>query len=194
MARSGLVSGIPSSLTDINSTLTCFFPVHTASRHIVLSASTALEALSVLDMIYSDSVDSLVHSAGGAKHAGTFPDAKTRYTAIRGLAKKGDMVAATRQVLAQYAVQQGNTAIIYQTDGAKEKKSGTKAEWYANQGIIQLETFPYTPQHNGIAEWYNRVHFDRVRTCLLLGAAKDQTSVDIMRRMFCCNFLRKSRL
>jgi hypothetical protein len=29
---------------------------------------------------------------------------------------------------------------------------------------------------------------------LLLCAAKDETSVDTMRRMFCCNFLRKSRL
>jgi hypothetical protein len=28
----------------------------------------------------------------------------------------------------------------------------------------------------------------------LLCAAKDETSVDIMDRMFCCNFLRKSRL
>jgi hypothetical protein len=30
--------------------------------------------------------------------------------------------------------------------------------------------------------------------CPLLCAAKDETSVDIMGRMFCCNFLRKSRL
>jgi hypothetical protein len=29
---------------------------------------------------------------------------------------------------------------------------------------------------------------------LLLCAAKNETSVDTMRRMFCCNFLRKSRL
>jgi hypothetical protein len=29
---------------------------------------------------------------------------------------------------------------------------------------------------------------------LVLCAAKDETSVDTMRRMFCCNFLRKSRL
>jgi hypothetical protein len=29
---------------------------------------------------------------------------------------------------------------------------------------------------------------------LLLCAAKDETSVDIMVRFFCCNFLRKSRL
>jgi hypothetical protein len=28
----------------------------------------------------------------------------------------------------------------------------------------------------------------------VLCAAKDKTSVDTMRRMFCCNFLRKSRL
>jgi hypothetical protein len=28
----------------------------------------------------------------------------------------------------------------------------------------------------------------------VLCAAKDETSVDIMGRMFCCNFLRKSRL
>jgi hypothetical protein len=28
----------------------------------------------------------------------------------------------------------------------------------------------------------------------MLCAAKDETSVDIMGRMFCCNFLRKSRL
>jgi hypothetical protein len=29
---------------------------------------------------------------------------------------------------------------------------------------------------------------------VLLCAAKDETSVDIVGRMFCCNFLRKSRL
>jgi hypothetical protein len=29
---------------------------------------------------------------------------------------------------------------------------------------------------------------------VLLCAAKDETSIDTMRRMFCCNFLRKSRL
>jgi hypothetical protein len=29
---------------------------------------------------------------------------------------------------------------------------------------------------------------------LVLCAAKDETSVNTMRRMFCCNFLRKSRL
>jgi hypothetical protein len=34
----------------------------------------------------------------------------------------------------------------------------------------------------------------RVMRMLLLCAAKDETSVDTMRRMFCCNFLRKSRL
>jgi transposase InsO family protein len=76
------------------------------------------------------------------------------------------MAAATRQVLAQLAVQQGNRTKIYQTDRAKEYKSGIMAEWYANQGITHQETVPYTPQHNGIAERYNPVLFDRVRTCL----------------------------
>jgi transposase InsO family protein len=76
------------------------------------------------------------------------------------------VAAANRQVLAHWAVQQGNTTKIYQTDGAKEYKSGIMAEWYANQGITHQETVPYTPQHNGIAERYNPVLFDRVRTCL----------------------------
>jgi transposase InsO family protein len=93
------------------------------------------------------------------KHAGTFTDAKTRFTAIRGLAKNGDVAAATRQVLAHWAVQQGNTTKIYRTDGAKEYKSGIIAEWYANQGITHQETVPHIPHHNGIAERYNRFLF-----------------------------------
>jgi transposase InsO family protein len=76
------------------------------------------------------------------------------------------VAAANRQVLAHWAVQQGNTTKIYQTDGAKEYKSGIMAEWYANQGITRQETVRYTPQHNDIAERYNHVLFDRVRTCL----------------------------
>jgi hypothetical protein len=35
---------------------------------------------------------------------------------------------------------------------------------------------------------------DNTRTDDKFCAAKDETSVDIMRRMCCCNFLRKSRL
>jgi hypothetical protein len=34
---------------------------------------------------------------------------------------------------------------------------------------------------------------ESVMEYLVLCAAKDETSVEIMRRMFCCNFLRKSR-
>jgi hypothetical protein len=35
---------------------------------------------------------------------------------------------------------------------------------------------------------------DNIKVWEVLCAAKDETSVDIMGRMFCCNFLRKSRL
>jgi hypothetical protein len=61
----------------------------------------APEGLSVLDVVYSDTFESPVYSAGGARHAGTFTDAKTRHTAIRELVRKGDAAATTRQVLAQ---------------------------------------------------------------------------------------------
>jgi hypothetical protein len=35
---------------------------------------------------------------------------------------------------------------------------------------------------------------DKVSNWIVLCAAKDETSVDIMGRKLCCNFLRKSRL
>jgi transposase InsO family protein len=157
---------MPSSLTDVSSTLTYSACEHGKQTHRLSVKHGAPEGLSNMDAVYSDTVESPVHRSGGAKHAGTFTDAKTRYTAIRGLTRMGDVAAATRQALAQWAVQQGNTTKVYQTDRAKEYKSGTLAEWYANQGITHQETVPYTPQQNGIAERYNRVLVDRVRTCL----------------------------
>jgi hypothetical protein len=39
-----------------------------------------------------------------------------------------------------------------------------------------------------------RSHLKRRVYVLVLRAAKDETSVDIMGRTFCCNFLRKNRL
>jgi hypothetical protein len=59
-----------------------------------------------------------------------------------------------------------NTTKSYQTDGAKDHKSGIMAEWYADQSIAYQETVPYNFQHNGITERYNRVLFDQVRICL----------------------------
>jgi hypothetical protein len=145
MARSVLVSGMPSSLTDVRSTLTCFTCPHGKQEHCPFAKHGAPDGSSVVDVVYSDTVESQVHSAGGDKHAGKFTDAKTRYTSIRGLAKKGDVAAVTRQVLAQWAVQHENTTKIYKTDGANEYKLGILAEWYANRDIIHQETVPYTP-------------------------------------------------
>jgi hypothetical protein len=49
----------------------------------------------------------------------------------------------------------------------------------------------HVPRGTGIDYNCLRVEFN---TNMVLCAAKDGTFVDIMRRMFCCNFLRKSRL
>jgi GAG-pre-integrase domain len=122
MARSGVGSSMASSLTDVSSTFTCSACAHGKHVHRPFVKHGAPEVLSVFDVVYSDTVESPIHSAGGAKHAGTFTDAKTRYTAISGLAKEGDVAAATRQVLAQWAVQ-GNTTKSYQQMGCSAART-----------------------------------------------------------------------
>jgi hypothetical protein len=110
MARSGLVRGMPSSLTDVSFTLTCSACAYGKQSHRPFVRHGAPESLSIRNVEYSETVESPAHSAGGAKYAGTFTDAKTRYTAVSGLAKNRDVAVAARHVLAQWAVNQENTA------------------------------------------------------------------------------------
>lgn len=94
-------------------------------------------------------------------------DDYTRFAWVYGLKYKHQACAKLKELIV-FAERQFEFKVkVVRTDNGGEFMSGELNAWFAQQGIKHEHIVPYTPQHNGVAERYNRTLLDRARSMLL---------------------------
>ena len=111
------------------------------------------------DIIASDLCGPFETSIGGYKYFVTWLDLKTRYTSIEFLKNKesGTVTKSFRQYMAWISRQKKGEVKRVRTDNGGEYMGKEFQDICSELSIIHETTSPYTPEHNGITERYNRM-------------------------------------
>jgi Integrase core domain len=111
------------------------------------------------DVISSDLCGPLETSIGGYKYFITWINHKSRYSSIEFLKNKEctTVTKSFKSYIAWLKRQRGEDIRRVRTDNGGEYTGKEFEEVCAQHGIIHETTTPYTPEHNGIAERYNRM-------------------------------------
>jgi hypothetical protein len=115
-------------------------------------------------------------------------------------AKTAAAIAAFADVLFERWIAVYGTSVRLLSDRRKVFVSEVVQNLCAKVGTKKYFTSPYASQTAGMVDLFDATlcldlaKFVTHEEDWVLCAAKDETSVEIMRRMFCCNFWRKSRL
>ncbi|KAI5324129.1 hypothetical protein L3X38_033202 [Prunus dulcis] len=122
---------------------------------------------------------SLVHSdvwgpakittPGGARWFVTFIDDCTRMTWVSFLQTKGEVSSKFQQFYQMVDTQFHTRIQVLRSDNGREFLNHDLNQFLQDHGIIHQCSFPYTPQHNGMAERKNR-HLLEVVHASLIGA------------------------
>jgi len=124
----------------------------------------------------------LVHSDAAGKMGVPMPkeneylvsviDYFTRYKALVPVRTKGQAKDVIMQVVNLWENQTGYKVQAIRTDDGKEYTGGEFTAWLNDKGIEHQRSAPYTSQHNGMAERYNRTVQERT-SALLCDAGLD---------------------
>jgi hypothetical protein len=118
------------------------------------------------------------------------PGLANNLMSVSHLAKKGIMTSFTKTRCALIDSDDGNFLLAEASITPGGLYAITKAVCCASLAALALSATAASSSSKGMAP----LPKDMQKIWHVLCAAKDETSVDIMGRMFCCNFLRKSRL
>ncbi|MBW0516497.1 hypothetical protein O181_056212 [Austropuccinia psidii MF-1] len=104
---------------------------------------------------------------GGAKYILVVVDSNSCFSWVIMLKNKRDAKHELEKIISQ-----AETALETQVkniicDGGKEFVNSFMKDFCDSRGRQITFTTPYTPQHNGIAEWTNRTLMDKVRTLII---------------------------
>ena len=105
-------------------------------------------------------------SLGGSRYFATYLDDFSKVSVVQPIARKSDVAAMTRDVLAQLERLSGCLVGTVRTDGGGEYISYALEAYFTAKGIRHQLTVRYTPQQNGKAERLNRTLMERVRAML----------------------------
>ena len=108
-----------------------------------------------------------VPSAGGARYAATFLDEDSDLSAMRFLARKSDVTAATKAVLPMLENHGNFKYKAVRTDNGGEYVNEELEDYLKARGIEHQKTVPYSPQQNGKVERLNRTHLESTRAMLI---------------------------
>ena len=115
-------------------------------------------SLNIGDLIVSDVCGPFDTSMGGYRYFITWIDARTRYTSIDFLKDKqcSTVTSSFNNYLRWLQNQKGTGIKVIRTDNGGEYNGHEFEKLCRELGIIHQTTSPYTPEHNSIAEQYNR--------------------------------------
>ena len=128
----------------------------------------------VLHTIHSDICGPMAaEGCMGERYFATFIDERSGRIAISLLRQKSEVFERFREYQAKVERETGKRIKHLRSDGGGEYTGHGFRNYLAENGIIHRMTPPYTPEHNGIAEWANRTIMEMVR-CMLLDARLGQ--------------------
>lgn len=117
-------------------------------------------SLHIGDLVVSDICGPFDTSMGGYRYFITWTDARSRFTSIDFLKDKtSSTVANSFKIYLQWLQNQKETGVkVIRTDNGGEYIGHDFEDLCRERGITHQTTSPYTPEHNGIAERYNRTY------------------------------------
>lgn len=122
----------------------------------------------MLELIHSDICGPIrTESSGGSRYFATFIDDASRWSEVRFLRNKSDVLQAFKDYKALVENQTGRRVKYLQSDNGREYCNERFDTFLKDNGIGRRLTVPYTPEQNGVAERKNRTLLDMAR-CLLL--------------------------
>lgn len=111
-----------------------------------------------------------VNTPGGKRYFVTFIDEHSRYAKVYLIARKDEVFDRFVEYLAEAERHTGNKLCILKSDRGGEYRSARFLVFAAVRGI-KLEQAPsHTPQHNSVAERYNRTIMERARAQMIHAA------------------------
>lgn len=124
----------------------------------------------ILEIIHTDICGPIkVKSNGGSQYFITFTDDYSRWTEVRFLKKKYEVLDAFKNYKRLVENQTGRRIKNIQSDNGGEYCSREFDKYLEECGIKRRLTTPYTPQQNGVSERKNRTLVEMAR-CMLLEA------------------------
>jgi len=120
-----------------------------------------------LELVHTDVCGPMnISSIGGNKYFLTFIDDFSRKTWIYLLKSKDEVFHCFKIFKAFVERQSGRLIKMVRSDGGGEYKSNEFKRHCEELGLQHNITYPYTPQHNGVAERKNRTIMDMARSML----------------------------
>ncbi|CAI7794686.1 unnamed protein product [Closterium sp. NIES-54] len=120
-----------------------------------------------LAVVHMDVCGPMRHtSKGGAWFLLVMLDDATRMCWTRLLKAKGDVTKAIQEWALEVCDDDKKRIKAIRTDGGGEFVNAELEKWMKSKGIKHDITTPYTPQHNGVAEWLNRTLVEAIRSLL----------------------------
>jgi Pol polyprotein, beta-barrel domain/Integrase core domain/GAG-pre-integrase domain len=156
MSKSNTVIGLPPKI-DIEQTSQC---TNCPYRKQICAPFKQVEDIreNIGDVIASDLCGPFDLSVGGYRYFVTWIDLKTRYISIEFLKNKEckTVTESFKRYLAWLLRQKGANVKHVRTDNGREYAGHEFQHLCSELGIAHETTSLYTPEHNGIAERYNR--------------------------------------
>jgi IS30 family transposase len=190
--RTGATTGI--DLTAHTKNFNCHTCLLQKASRRPFKSSLVKRASVIGDIVHTYLVSPMPPTISGYKYVQSIINGRTRLKYIHLLKKNSDAGGALRDFIVKFEREHDCLVKSVNSDNAAEFTGGDFNSCVREQGIKFTSSAPFSPESNGLAENFNKVLFARVRCLLVLCVAKDETSVDIMRRKLRCYFLRKSRL
>jgi len=131
-------------------------------------------ATRVLGRIHAD-LKVMLHtpSLGGATYALVLIDEFTRFGTVIMLKSKKEAVDALKKYKARVEKLHNETILEFRCDNGGEFINDTLAEFLEAEGIVLTTSQAYSPQQNGIAERYNGVIWETIRSLKHQGNIRD---------------------
>lgn len=130
--------------------------------------STLPQSSRLLFRVHSDVVGPIqTLTCSGKRYFVTFIDEASRFNKIYLISKKSDVFDCFRSYIASAERYTGQNLCILKSDRGGEYRSSRFLAYAATHGIILEQGPAKTPQHNGIAERFNRTLMERVRAQMI---------------------------
>ncbi|GKU98369.1 hypothetical protein SLEP1_g11381 [Rubroshorea leprosula] len=164
LAQGQMVKGLPSIHNPDQLCEACTLGKH---HRMPFAAEHQQRATQPLELVHSDVCGPMnTMSNGNNRYFLTFIDDFTRKIWVYLLQRKSEVFDCFKKFKVHVEKQSGHLIKMLRTDGGGEYTSNEFNKFCEEQGIKHEITFPYTPQHNGVAERKNRTIMDMTRSLL----------------------------
>ena len=107
-----------------------------------------------------------VPSLNGSKYCLSFKDDYSGWTDLKFIKAKHEVTDHVKNFIKRFAVEKKKSIVTLRTDRGGEYINTILSQWLEQNGIQHQTSTPHTPQHNSVAERYNRTLMESGRSNL----------------------------